>query len=94
MTIIEKAYKVRNLWNRWNDYSKQEMMLAEKIDEVDEEISNATYSKNGYEHFNTFGCYLNKEGVMRQRSYVIEKHEKCVSHMERITEELKKIFDS
>jgi len=94
MTIIEKAYKVRNLWNRWNDYNKQEVMLALKIDKVDEEISNATYSKNGYEHFKTFGHYLNKEEVMRQRSYLIEQHEKSVSHMERITEELKEIFDS
>ena len=94
MTIIEKAYKVRNLWNRWNDYNKQEVMLALKIDKVDEEISNATYSKNGYEYFKTFEHYLNKEEVMRQRSYLIEKHEIYVSHIEHITEELKEIFDS
>ena len=88
MTIIEKAYKVRNLWNRWNDYAKQENVLGAKIDKLDDEMEKATYSKNGYQHFKVFGAYLDPEGAVRQRSYLVQNYERVVGRMQRIEKEL------
>ena len=92
MTVIEKAYKIRNLWNRWNDTGKNESVLAEKIDKVDEDMKKATYSKNGYSYFKTFGCQLSLEEVERQKSYLIEKHERAVNNLIRIEKELEKLL--
>ena len=93
MTTIEKAYKVRNLWNRWNDYGKKECTLALKIDKVDEEMKKADYSHNGYSYFKVFGGWLDREGAIRQKGYLIEDHEAAVTHMQIIEKQLEQLLN-
>lgn len=94
MTTIEKAYKIRNLWNRWYDYGKKEFVLASKISKADEELKKATYSKNGYSHFKVFDSWLNKEEAIRQRSYLIEEHEIVVNHILSIESLLEQLINT
>ena len=92
MTTMEKAYKIRNLYNSWKDQSRKEAMLYEKLSELSKEIAKATYSKNGYEHFRIFGAWLSQEEVKRQEKKLFDDQEKARTRLNEIEEEIEQLL--
>lgn len=94
MTTMEKAYKIRNLYNSWKEQSRIEAGCYETLYKLGKELKKATYSKNGYEYFRTFGAWLSKEEVTRQKDYWTQKQERACKRMKTIEEKIEQLMQT
>lgn len=94
MITMEKAYKIRNLYNSWKGQSQIEAVCYEKLYKLGKELEKATYSKNGYEYFQTFGAWLSEEEVNRQKDYLVQKQEMACKRMKTIEEKIEQLMQT
>lgn len=83
MNDLEKALKIRNAYNQWIDHRKAEAVWNEKVIQLQKEIDNATYSRNGYEHFKTTGSWANREEAENQLKWFKEKYQIVCNNVKR-----------
>lgn len=88
MTTLEKARKIRNLYNQWVDHSRAEAGLHNKLTKLLKEMESATYSKNGYEYFKILGAWLSEEEAKRQLRKITEDHIRQYGYLGRIEKRL------
>lgn len=87
-TTLEKARKVRNLYNQWVDHSRTEAVIDDKRRKLAKELESATYSKNGYEHFKVLGAALSKNEAEGQMEKLVRKQERELDYLKRIEAKL------
>lgn len=92
MTTMQKAYRIRNLYNTWKDQSKKEAVVYERLSKLNKELEKATYSKNGYEHFRTLSSWLNREEAERQKAGLIRNREKAINRMKELEAEIEQLL--
>ena len=82
-TILEHAKKIRNMYNQYLYYSKEEAVLRKKLEKLESEMEKATYSYNGYEHFEVFGNVLTKEEAEHRQQILQDKYTRTCDCMDR-----------
>lgn len=94
MTTLERAKKVRNLYNQWLWYSKAELTQRSTLERLGEESEKATYSQNGYSHFKVFGAWLSEEEVKKQKERREKAYQMTLERMKRAEERLERLLNS
>ena len=92
-SIMERAKKIRNLYNNWLTYSKEADKFKDRVNKAKQEFKNATFSESGYAYSNIFKECLTKKGYKMAIEKLQKNLDSCKARADRAESRMKTLLE-